>query len=360
MIWAFILSVIYVPGWIGAAIPTGWAFISLTVPVLIWRGPALPRPLQILGLSAIAFAFLSLAWAPLPTFAIYTLWLQFCLGLIYILGVKLPSLEAIRKGLALGLSVSSLLCIVQYLGWNPVLQYDPTQPSGLLFNPSIAGAAFGLAVLWLALHRNWRYIPALLPGLALNHTRTVWAMLAATALVWIARNVRYGWLGLCAAIAAVAWYLFHVSPHDSTRVQLWTVIYEHLYWFGHGPGILNYITVRLGDLMARPEYAHNEYLDFIAQYGIGAAPIFVLAAIPLLAWRNPDWYVYVAFLSLALFSYPLRSVPVAVIGLILAGHLSRDWAVVRANLDRCRLVLPAWCRATQWRNDRKGAAIVSV
>src|SRR5690606_36406954 len=92
-VWAFILSVIYVPGWTGAAIPTGWAFISLTVPWMIWRVPVLPRPLQVLGVATIIYVFASLLWAQNPTFAIYSLWLQACVALCFILGYKLPWLD---------------------------------------------------------------------------------------------------------------------------------------------------------------------------------------------------------------------------------------------------------------------------
>ena len=153
ILWAFILSVIYVSGWTGASIQTGWAWMSLTLPLMIWRGPALPWPLQALGLCAAAYALASLSWAPTPFFAIYNLWIEGCIALAFILGYKLNSLDGIMKGFALGFSVSSLLCVAQWLGWNPVLQFKASQPSGLFFNPSIAGLAFGAMILWLILRR---------------------------------------------------------------------------------------------------------------------------------------------------------------------------------------------------------------
>lgn len=327
MIWAFILSVIFVAGWTGATIQTGWAFMSLTLPFMIWRGPALPWPLQTLGLLAVTYAIASVSWADTPVFAIYGLWLHACVALAFIYGYKLTSLDATMRGFALGFSISSLLCIAQWLGWNPIVQFLDAKPAGLFFNPSLAGLGFGLIILWLMLRRQWLYIPALLPGLALNDTRSIWVGLAGTAWVWAVTKHRYMAFTAIPIAVALALYILNPSTNDSIRVQLWSVIYNQLTWLGHGPGIMIYALTKINGSFFRPEYAHNEYLNLIIQYGIGSVFAIVLALLPLTSKRSPEWYVYVTFLIVGIYSFALNSAPLAAIGAILAGHLSRDWSV---------------------------------
>lgn len=331
-LWAFILSVIYVPGWTGAAIPTGWAFLSASLPLMIWRGRPIPWPLQALIGIFLVYSILSLTWTINRDAGIYVLWMHTAILGAFIVGYKLESLDSAMRGFALGLGVSSLLCIAQWSGWRPVLSFDPLQPVGLLYNPSISGQAFAVIILWLALRQHWRYIPILVPGLWLNETRSWWVGLTLPALAYLLRRDWRWTLAVGACAIFIGWNLIDPGSRDQIRVALWRAFYDHLTIFGRGAGAIANIRIDYNGQLINPEYAHSVPLDLAFQYGVGVIPLFALAAIPLFTIQRPEWYVYLTLLSYAVFSFPLHVPILAAMLALLAGNLSSNWSI--HGLDR--------------------------
>lgn len=323
---AFLVSVVYVPGYTGVSIATGWAMMSVALPIATWR-PIPATPFHIAGALFFAFAILSLRWAPDKDFGIFHLWQLACIGGAFVLGSQLKDTRPVVIGLALGVGVSSVICIVQTLGYDPVLRSYERRASGLLFNSVACGEFATFVLIWLLAKRMWWYVPLVLPAFLLPWSRGAFAAAVLFACL------RAGWFGIVLALAVIG--LFILDPQvvsNSVRIRLWWEALGYLSWFGNGVGAVESVFLSVGGRLYSPEYLHNEYLEFIFHYGLVAiVPIGIMLGLGLNRLRE-EWYPYVCFLFLALFSFPLHIAPMAFAVGICAGYLSRDWAVV---WDQC-------------------------
>src|SRR5216684_3951905 len=157
MIWlGLALPLAFVPGYTGATIPTGWAMLSIILPWFLWRKTEVGCS-HWLGLAFGVYATSSLAWAPRTDDAVFELWQLGVVGCAFYLGSVLCDLRRLFIGLALGLSVSSIVAICQYLGLTVVpdhpteliLRGDSLKPSGLFYNSVVLGEAVALALVGL-------------------------------------------------------------------------------------------------------------------------------------------------------------------------------------------------------------------
>lgn len=332
---AFLVTTIYIPGYVGISIQPGWALLSIALPVATWRGHSLtPVPLQFLGFTFLAYALASLIHAAHPSYAIDALWQLGGLTFAFILGSQQRSLDPILKGLAVGLGLSSAVAVTQALGYAPVLSLSAV-PSGLFFNPIILSEASALVLIWLIARRYWLYLPLAALGIPLSHARGGAVALAATLSVYLIRR-HWLWAIPVCALGAVAAYHTIAFPtlDDGVRMGLWLATLSHLSLFGSGPGAMTSVAIVADGSLYFPEFAHNELLDFAFQYGLGLLPALALALAILDNTDADEWYPLFAFCILAAFSFPLHSPVLGFIGLTIAGYLSRDWTLAGSNLYR--------------------------
>jgi hypothetical protein len=333
MILAFLAVVIGIPGVTWEVIPAGWPFMSIAIPALLafdWvrkgtLGTVIPTPLTLLGVGLIVYAFLSLRWALAPELAWFEVWQLLCLAAAFVYGSTQPDLRKVAIGLAIGLSISSLIAISQYYSYyhfHPEFQlvgeWRPERPSGLLWNPVVLGEAIALTIVLLVTYREWLYIPALLPGLYLCQSRGAWLALGVVAM---ARLNRWTLLGLV-PLAAAFWFLPTAS--DQQRLDIWRLTYEHLTWLGHGAGALYSTVYVVHNIPYKPAFAHNEFLDFIYLYGVGGLTGCALLLAPLTVLVAERW-AYLTFFLLALFSFPLHDPVLVFISGAIAGCVGRSW-----------------------------------
>jgi hypothetical protein len=336
MFWlGLVLPVCYVPGWTGASIPTQWAVLSAVLPLSLWRKGELTR-VHWLGIWFVGYSALSLLWAvnfpdAVWGFAVVLIWAG-----SFWLGSTLESLDGIWRGLAIGLSVSSLVSIVQAAGFHPLPVADVAGYPGLLYSPLVSGSASAMVIVGLICHRLWRYIPGVLPLLVLSHNR------GGALVVGVGLAGRYlGWRAVAAIVvtAAVVMY-FHPSPSDIQRMQIWDAAYSNLRWFGLGPGSFTDLWMmvkELGqDVMERPEFAHNDYIQFIFEAGCGSILVFALMAAILARTEAKEWPVFAGFAALGLFFFPFHTPLCAFIGCVVAGHIVGASAYLRDFERECR------------------------
>ena len=135
-----IVATCFIPGYVGAFIPAQWAVLSCILPLGLWRSGVL-GPVGLLGLAILAFATLSFAWAPNAMDAGFGLWLLCLWALALWFGTTVDDFRPLWQGLAIGLTVSSVIATFQYFGFAPVLANSAERPTGLFFNSTLLGAS---------------------------------------------------------------------------------------------------------------------------------------------------------------------------------------------------------------------------
>lgn len=330
------LSLAFIPGWTGASIPTSWAVLSCALPFLLWQPVSMTAIHWALG-GFLLYAFASLAWATNRYDAVMALWQLSLVAGCFLWGAQLSSLQPILRGLALGFSVSSAVAVAQWFGYEPVLVNNHFAPAGLAYNSALHGEILALLIVGLAVYEDWLWIPALIPGLLLSHSRGAYAAAALGLILIRARHPIVLVLGAAAAAYAAT---FSVGSSDSERAVIWTGALHYLTPFGNGPGsFLSLWFQHPSGPIITPEYVHNDALQLAYEYGFAAAIPLAVATFLLARVESQEWPLFATFIFLGLFSFPLYSPITSIIGAMAAGRITRDWALVRRRLSLCRLDL---------------------
>lgn len=315
-IFGLALSLAYIPGITGNVLPTGWAFLSILLPLTLWIKADL-TPFHWLGAVFLAYAALSILWTPEPWDGLYTLWHLGILALAFRLGSTNVNLTPLWKGLAVGLSASSLVSVIQLLGYNPVAHATPYP--GLYFNGVAHGTALAIVIVALLSNRLWLWVPCLVPGLLLSGSRAAWIATLLGALFIFHRRAALAILPLLVFALTTS-----IGPSDIQRFAIWSAAFHHLTLWGNGAGSFLSILLLGPYGLQHPEFAHNDYLQFAFEFGLGALPLLFgiwLYAQP----QHPLFPVTAAFLLLALVAMPFH-IPVVVCAFAVAsGRLARDW-----------------------------------
>lgn len=336
MIWlGLLLPNVFIVGVTGASVPTQWAFLSLALPLALWQKKIPPGFLPGLGLCFLAFSALSLTWAPQRMDSAYGLWCVALWGLSFLLGYASDSQRQLWQGLSLGLTVSTIIAILQVLGYTPVMSLN-ANISGLLFNRTVLGAACGLVILACVEERLWWYIPAPALALALSNSRGGFAIVA------FGIAMRFHWLLGTALLASalLAIYFFDTGTSDAERLQIWGVALQGITLRGWATGSFSTIYYLLpSGRLVHPEFVHNDYLQLAFEFGAMAlVPIsFLFSA---LYWR-PTATLW-GFALLMGFYFPLYAPVSAFIGCFIVGHALRGFSLHGAIVRHCRPDIVPW------------------
>jgi hypothetical protein len=318
----FILATCFIPGVTGAMIPTQWAVLSIVLPLCLWTSGVL-SPVHLAGLALLAWSAISFLWSINQYDSVYGLWLLLLWAGSFWLGSTTLDFEPIIKGLAAGLGISSAVAIAQAFGFTGLYMFTTT-PSGLFYNSTVLGSSCALILIALASHALWRWVPLVLPGLYLAHSRGAWLILAAvflTRIHWAFTIILIGTVGVA--------YTWAAGDSDSLRLTVWGHALRELTPLGHGIGSFNsYFFIRSGNVM-HPEYVHNDYLQLLFELGPGAIIVFAIYAICLRQRTSPYHATFLGFAILGLFYFPLWCPISAFIGCMFAGRLVSDWHLVR-------------------------------
>lgn len=334
---SFLIPIAYIPGITGAALATGWAVMSVGLPVVTWReGSKMASPVPLLcGLAFGLYVLNSFAWVDNPETGLSTVWQYALMAGAFYAGTQLLNLRKVTIGLALGFGISSLLAVGQLLGLDWIIEYIPCRPSGLMFNPIILGEGCALTILLCLSHRMWWLAGLLSPGLLLSQSRAAFLALAVGLVLGWCRPSQSA---LYSAACPLTFTALIAHDHaDDFRWMVWRVLYHFLDFWGHGAGSIEAVIIKFNGTLYAPGYAHNEFLDLTYQYGVGAIPAILILLAPATRVQNA-WGCYMGFLICSLFSFPLHSPPLAFIGMVVAGHIARDWsfAGVLSDLRRHR------------------------
>lgn len=326
MFWlCFLLPICYIAGYTGAYIPTQWVVLSALLPLSLWV-PAPSLVLNRLGAAFFCYALFSMMWLTGWYSAVLGAWQIFIWALAFRWGSAVPDLSPMWRGLAVGLSISACFAIAQHFGAAfPAIDFDTHgRAPGLLFNPVVSGMASAIVIIGCASHRLWWYTPLPLLGLALSGSRGGWLLLALAALA------RWHWTISLAALAIGSLVFAHFAvDSDIQRLQIWGIALQGLTPLGWGPDAFNDVFAMIPDAvgphLVHLEFVHNDYIQLVFDYGIGAASLFIILACGLSRTSHPDWLALFACALSATFFFPLFHPLTAFIVCALTGHLAADW-----------------------------------
>lgn len=200
---------------------------------------------------------------------------------------------------------SSALSIAQAtFGWFPFPVWSQDPVPGLFFNSASTGVILALALVTLVVNRLYWFVPGLLPGLYLAHSRGGWAALA---LGLLATRFRHPLWLLVLVLAIGCLYSISPSASDLQRLHIWRAAWVNLSFWGNGFNSFQavYMMDPAGRLI-QPEYAHNEYLQTVFEFGVWSVIPFSVVAWAASRSQAKDWPTLVTFLFIACFSMPLH------------------------------------------------------
>ncbi len=314
------------PGMEGTASLSRWAALSVILPLaMCWVRVRLTWPLVAL-LALISWAALSLIWTPILAYGVNEVWKWLLLAMAFMVGAGLADLKGLFRGMAVGIVPSAVLAFGQFVS------------AGTFGNPDLMGEAAALVLLGL-LVTEARPLICAAPALCLAMSHARGALLAFGIAIVAAFKVR----GLLLALAPLALMILLVVPASKNmlsthsmmeRSQIWTNTAKGITWLGQGAG--SYVTIypQLAPpehvRSARPEHAHNDFLEFAFEYGgvgliLGAALLSLLIGSASLAVR----YLLLAGAVEAAFGFPLHNPATAFVLAVVAGSASRAWAPLR-------------------------------
>lgn len=329
---AFMLTVVQVPRLTSSVVLTGWAWLTILLPFMVGRVQM--RLPHWLGVAFVLYAAVSVMRSPSGGEA---LWHLGVIAGCFCLGSSLTTLRPVWVGLALGLTVSSLIAAAQSMGWQGIPQVHP--PAGLFVNKLVLGWACGLVLIALMCERLWWLVPGLLPGFVLTEGRGSVLAVGAALICWTLPRSRIMALVFAVSIAGLAVLVYKTNYRASSideRMAIWADTAEALTPTGRGLGSFIYyfpvIDTRMDAAAMRAEHAHNDFLEFAFELGVGALPLFVLVLMLALsggAELETERLVFIAYLVMAVFGFPTFIPVTAFVGCLVAGRLAGGWGVVR-------------------------------
>ena len=316
---AFAVAVAFVPGFEGGATTPRWALIAFTVPWLL-------RDRLRFGVADLA-AGLLLGWSGLTILwssparldGIGELLTLVLLLSCFLFGRQISDMRPVWIGAGLGVSVSSLIAVIQAFGWHIVQTNERSPIAGLFANGNFLAEAAAPMLVAAVIEEIWWLVPLLLPGLLLPTARG--AALAATVplLVYAFKRPGQRWkfAALLCVLGGALLYLAATRTSESAIIRLttWRAALEHLTLVGQGLG--------WGSIVL-PEYLHNEFLNVAFETGLIGFALLGLFCLTLLGPMNAARYVLIAFAVEASFEYPLHLPVTGFLAMVAAGHAVRS------------------------------------
>jgi hypothetical protein len=282
-------------------------------------------PAHYLGLAFVAYAAASLAWTTSPLDGVGELWHWAVIGLAFMWGSRQERLAPFWKGLAIGCGISSIVALSQWFSYDFITTLDWNKPAGLFYNNAVAGSVAVITLIGCWSVGLYRFALLPVPLLLISQSRGAWAALVVT---WIA-YVYTGFEGLerivftivLAVAIGLAVVFFH-GESDSIRLSIWNQVLQHLTVFGRGIGASENVYLVTPHDFFHIEHAHNDYLNLLYEYGLGAFPLFIAAFLLLEHSDAYAWPALVCCLFLATFFWVFETPVTSFAFAVVAGHVA--------------------------------------
>lgn len=325
-LFGFLIIVAYIPGIIGASIPTGWFALMFFVPIFLCFYKINISIWHIIGSLFLSYCCLSLGWTYNLNIGFFSLLQILILGSVFCLGSALSDLKPIFYGLIIGLGISDIIAIGQkYLHWNFIFRVDGNI-AGLFVNQDLFCQASAILLVALIIFKLWFWIPVTLPGLILVNSRAAYLGLGFCLIAWLWTKSKIIAISIIVFLCLfiVARYSFDISATE--RFGIWADTFRGFKLFGNGVGSFEILyplyAVHINTILSRPRFAHNDLLQIIFEFGIGSI-FLIIFMIGILSIKRNERYILYAIGIISLFSFPFYIPSTAFMGCLVAGYITR-------------------------------------
>lgn len=320
-LWSFGVTVAYVP-WIPSGSTYGrWAVLALGAAALLYRARIVPSVGHFLIAGLLAWMTCGFLWTTSAWDTAGELVTWCFLAAAFCVGFDLDEDEVadLWRGVGAGMVVSACFAVTQYFGSSPVWSIYEAGYVGLFLSKNMAADAATLAVIGCFALSRAVFMPAALMSLWLVGGRACVLALICAAMTWAwikfpARRLEmFGALVTIILCGAVLSYFGLFGRYDD-RLEIWALVIRHLSLVGEGLGTFAVAAPGL-------EYAHNEFLHYAFELGIGSVLLWGIFAYALGSGPVLERCALVAILAQSMVWFPLHAPLPAFLGLVLAGHL---------------------------------------
>lgn len=333
---------IYVPGVFGAAITTGWLYLFIVIPILF-----LYCDIKLgFGFLFICYAILSLLWTETFNIGLYHLSQVLLLGCIFCVGQNIKDLKPVFKGLALGLGVSAIIGVCQKFGYKYIYTLNEGI-AGLFINPNIFSEISVILLISLLILKLWWWIPVTLPGLILTQSRAAFIALIVGLIIWAWKLNKYLAIILFLSLSIIGiafyWTRFDISSINE-RLSLWSDTIKGFNLFGNGVGSFEIVyplyATNINTEVARPQYAHNDILNLVFEFGIGSI-LLLMVIFNVFKNKSSELIILYSIFTISLFTYPLHVPTTAFITFLVAGYITSNFNTDGSIWDNRGSILPS-------------------
>lgn len=357
------LTVCYVPGVTGFALPTGWLLLSATLPWVL-RG----EMLRVFTNPFLLWAGLGLGWTMVWQQGVYDLWKLTLIVAVFVMAQVHTTrmVPHLLCGMALGLCVSTVAAFAQSQGWTglPTLPLNAVglpSSAGLFFNPNVLGEISALVAIGVIAYGLWPLAIPALTNVILSESRTAILALGICGSIYLWRRFAQAGpiLVLVIALSTTGWLFDKSAATLGYRFAIWSNTIAGLTPLGRGPGsfLTTYpvFATHTDSMASREEDAHNDLLQIAYQYGLpGLAILLPLVALGLAIPLDPERYLLIAFLTIAALDFPLEIPCEAFLGSFALGRLWSHRSLLRRSRLARRWPIRGWLAASQPPHDRGG------
>lgn len=259
---------------------------------------------------------------------------------VFCVAAEEPDLTWFWRGLCAGVTVSTAFSVAQVLGWDRLWTLG-SQPAGLFLSKNMLSDVAVVALVGALGLRDWERLWAVPPALSLvlvsSRASVVALAVAGVLWAWVALP-RWWRMGLVSAVFIVAAVAANMAMSGllgnfSDRLEIWGLVSRHLHWFGDGLGSFSVAAPNL-------EFAHNEYLHYAFELGVGSVLIWAILGLPLAWGGTRERAALAAFLAICVTWFPLHAPASAFVAVVLAAHLWGTRGRALRSRPTCRVAGP--------------------
>jgi hypothetical protein len=360
-----LLTLLYLPFIYASATSPRWAFLAISLVCLIavsYRKVNFTL-LHLFGLLFICWSTLSLIWTSNIYDGIDALIKFVILGLAFVVGSYLHSLKQLFVGLAIGITVSSILVLFGFSG-------------GLFVNFNILAETALIVAVGLWIYKKYLYLIGILPSIIFSFSRAALLVGSIFFTCWLWKRSKLYSICLIVGIVIISVGLFNYGELFGTarlRFRLETIDERFILWFDTikglnllGNGLGSYftsypaLTNSIDTLLFRPKFAHNDLLQIVFELGLIGGLLALLICWKVFSSKQNEKYVFAAFVGISIFSFPLYLPVTAFIAAIVCGYIAARSVDIQLSFINGRILLCNWYEAWQRRGTKKGCKLLSA
>lgn len=219
----------------------------------------------------------------------------------YYLGTRLEDAKPIWVGVAIGVSITGCIAMLQWMGWDSTWIVQHAPPSGLFNNRNLLAEAGVVAALIAVYYRSWWALPGVFWASCLPMSRNALGAFALSYLLFQSpwRSAFKGWRMVCLILIAFALVFGIGGGGLDARLAIWQYAIDGMTWHGNGLG-------SFFETMPADAFAHNEFIQMWFEWGIFSIPIFVMFANALRKEPSLEQSIVACVLLLSMFAFPLH------------------------------------------------------